>query len=114
MSECSQYHLTVDKFGFGKCSVPMWSMGLPAGFCDREAYGEPAKTYTHWSSHSNPYVPGLACPGHGGPNIRIFRDGASWCAVRPGFINLQESLSGFGESVEAAISALLAVEQGEP
>ena len=33
--------------------------------------------------------------------IRIFKDGDSWCATRLSFINLQESLSGFGDNVLA-------------
>ena len=51
--------------GSGKCSVPMWSMGLPAGFCDRPAYGEPPPTQER-------YVPALACSGHGGPTLKKF------------------------------------------
>ncbi len=59
------YHHTLDENGVGKCSVPMWSGGLPAGFCDEPAYGtqtvEGERRYPH-------YVPALACPAHGGPN----------------------------------------------
>jgi hypothetical protein len=51
-------------------------------------------------------VPGLACPIHGGPDVRTFMDGNAWCAVAPDFINLQESPAGFGETREAAINAL--------
>jgi hypothetical protein len=48
--------------GVGKCSVPMWCMGLPAGFCDREAYGPHVNKFIY-----DGYVPALACPSHGGP-----------------------------------------------
>lgn len=58
-SEC---HFKLDKNGEGKCSVPMWCNGMPAGFCDNTAYGEPLP-----NNHYTGYVPGLACPGHGGP-----------------------------------------------
>lgn len=64
--------------GIGKCSVPMWQMGGPAGFCDAEAYGHRPETkeywrdaYTgerhRWDGKYDGYVPGLACPNHGGP-----------------------------------------------
>jgi len=42
--------------------------------------------------------------------IRIFKDGNSWCATRLSFINLQESLAGFGDNVIDAISKLFAEE----
>jgi len=39
--------------------------------------------------------------------VRIFRDGDQWCAVYPDFVNLQESLAGFGDTPAAARKALL-------
>lgn len=63
--------------GVGKCSVPLWfGTGIPAGFCDRAAYGRqrPFKEYRMASGEwrrmdggFNGYVPALACPVHGGP-----------------------------------------------
>lgn len=63
--------------GVGKCSVPMWQMGCPAGFCDAPAYGERPPCNRIWSHvHGryirtdfkyDGYVPGLACVAHGGP-----------------------------------------------
>jgi hypothetical protein len=64
--------------GVGKCSVPMWRMGCPDGFCDKPAYGErPEPPYYYrngWTGERcrsdgryNGHVPGLACPAHGGP-----------------------------------------------
>lgn len=63
--------------GTGKCAVPMWCGGLPAGFCDKPAFGErpPGKewrdAYTgarrRIDGKYSGYVPGLACPDHGGP-----------------------------------------------
>lgn len=63
--------------GVGKCSVPMWQCGCPAGFCDKPAYGKrpDGKTYRdaytgevrRFDGRYNGYVPGLACPAHGGP-----------------------------------------------
>jgi len=63
--------------GVGKCSVPMWQGGCPSGFCDRPAYGvRPAgkmlrnaytgETFRLDGKYSG-YIPGLACPVHGGP-----------------------------------------------
>jgi hypothetical protein len=60
--QCSTRHMELDEHGEGLCSVPMWMYpGLPAGFCDEPAWGEPIREtgVTH--------VPGLACPNHGGP-----------------------------------------------
>ncbi len=53
--------------GTGKCSVPMWRLGTPAGFCDEPAYGHqpPTEALPWWLDL--PYAPGLACPAHGGP-----------------------------------------------
>jgi hypothetical protein len=48
------------------------------------------------------YVPYLACPCHGGPKTRVYKDGNMWCAVYPNFINLQESPAGFGKTQEKA------------
>ena len=58
--------------GHGLCSVPMWSgYGLPAGFCDRPAFGEPVQPL----SPALPYVPALACPQHGGPTLQEYIKG---------------------------------------
>lgn len=63
--------------GVGKCSVPMWSNGLPAGFCDQDAFGDfiPGKETIRNGQNEivrldgkyNGYVPALACYAHGGP-----------------------------------------------
>lgn len=37
---------------------------------------------------------------------RIFKDGDMWCAVGPGFIDLQVSPAGFGKTPVAALAAL--------
>ena len=90
------HHFELDESGRGKCSVPMWCGGLPAGFCDREAYGErpPSKVYRaaytgeefRADGRYAGYVPGLACSGHGGPESRVFLDGDMYCAVWRDFI----------------------------
>lgn len=64
--------------GVGKCSVPMWANGGPAGFCDDPAFGERPHSPTRYLPHLKKtvrddnrysgYVPGLACPAHGGPD----------------------------------------------
>lgn len=50
-STLKHHHELTD--GVGKCSVPMWSMGMPAGFCDEPAYGEraPGKRDIGLSAH---------------------------------------------------------------
>ena len=42
--------------------------------------------------------------------IKTFMDGKAWCATRPDFVNLQESLAGFGETEAEAIENLLETE----
>jgi hypothetical protein len=116
MSCLSPHHEQLNELGEGCCSVPMWwGMGMAAGFCDRPAYGKrpEGRTHTRWDGFEwrddglyTGYVPGLACPIHGGPIVRTFMDGNAWCAVNPDFINLQESPAGFGDDREAAITAL--------
>lgn len=61
----------------GRCSVPMWCGGAPAGTCDKPAYGERPSSKTWRNAYTgeehrhdgryNGYVPGLACEAHGGP-----------------------------------------------
>ncbi len=64
--------------GVGKCSIPMWMNGMPAGFCEVDAYGkqEPgqrrygkcvAERGGLWIAG---YCGGLACFRHGGPKER--------------------------------------------
>lgn len=76
MSRLSKHHLVLDENGEGKCSVPMWSAGSPSEFCDETAYGKPLpREYVtnSWGQRRyltpgyDGYVPGLACPCHGGP-----------------------------------------------
>ena len=98
-------HKAVDEYGRGLCSVPMFrGEGVPAGFCDTEAYGE-RDSRTQYDG----YVPALACPGHGGPTTRVYKDGVAWCAVHPDFVNLQESAAGFGRTPTAARVVLMKV-----
>lgn len=75
MSRLSEHHQVLTN-GVGKCSVPMWCHGLPAGFCDQPAYGNyvPGESYRdargnvfRLDSKYIGYVPALACPAHGGP-----------------------------------------------
>lgn len=103
MSVCGERHKKLNEQGVGMCSVPMWRNGLPAGFCNNPAYGfrDPKRKRIY-----DGYVMYLACPGHGGPTVRVFMDGNQFCAVKPDFDNLQESPAGFGETKEEAIQNL--------
>lgn len=75
MSQLSKHNQELTN-GVGKCSVPMWMCGMPAGFCDKEAYSKrpPSKTWWNYAANQqmrsdrryNGYVPSLACPMHGG------------------------------------------------
>ena len=77
MARLSEHHQKLNENGVGKCSVPMWSgFGMPDGFCDEEAYGNPPETeyYRRYDGtlirkdgRYSGYVPALACPNHGGP-----------------------------------------------
>lgn len=121
MGVLSKHHKELNEEGVGRCSVPMWAGGLPADFCDRPAYGFRPEMPTHrrwdgfeWRDDGKypGYVPALACPCHGGPNSRVFKDGNAFCAVRPDFVNLQESPAGFGETEALARAALAAQSKG--
>jgi hypothetical protein len=75
MCEC---HEKLNADGVGSCSVPMWSGdGGEAGFCNKVAFGSrpDGETVVRWDGYVYRsdnryagYVPGLACPGHGGPS----------------------------------------------
>lgn len=77
MSVLNEHHKKLVN-GKGKCSVPMWVGGMPSGFCDEDAFGEPTPCETWRDAHTGEirrcdgkysgYVPALACPGHGGPS----------------------------------------------
>ena len=62
MAVCGEQHQKLTN-GKGKCSVPMWIMGMPAGFCDRDAFG---KQTEEGKLYYDGYVPYLACTIHGG------------------------------------------------
>lgn len=116
MARTEEHHRKLNDQGEGKCSVPMWMGGCPAGFCDERAFGErpPSREYRNghtgrmqrFDGRYDGYVPGLACPAHGGPSVRVYMDGNMFCAVRPDFVNLQESPAGFGATKEEAIAEL--------
>lgn len=109
-----------------KCRVPMWSGGLPAGYCDKPAYGEYIEGETFkdaWTGEVRRfdgvyrgYVSGPCCPDHGGPQKtgpRVFQDGNTengrpmWCAVYEDFVNLQESPAEFHPKPWIAIKMLI-------
>ena len=64
---CTDDCLRVGRDGQGHCSVPLWMNGVPAGFCSAVAYGPPEKRQNRYRG----YVPGLACPAHGGPDAVV-------------------------------------------
>ena len=69
----------------GKCSVPMWDRGMPAGLCDRPAYGERLECPAFrdaWTGEIKRldgkyagWVSGFACPLHGGPEPEEEKEG---------------------------------------
>ncbi len=73
MTSCNEHHKCLDENGVGKCSVPAWSGGVPAGFCDEPAYGEPTDAGRRRYAE---YVPYLACYAHGGPHPNTKLDAA--------------------------------------
>lgn len=82
MARMGKWHQTLTD-GIGKCSVPMWINGCPAGFCDKPAYGNPPKCEMYrdgvgelrrMDGRYSGYVPALACPGHGGPEAALDKE----------------------------------------
>lgn len=69
MSALSECHKVMTD-GVGRCSVPMWRMGMPAGFCDEPAYGKQKPWRPRWPGDQDrpAYAEGLACRAHGGPD----------------------------------------------
>lgn len=114
MSRLAEHHMP--KAGvIGKCSVALFNGAGPAGFCDRDAYGQ---QYTgslsqFFGNNRAPLAMGYCCKIHGGAgeeDIRVMRDGNAWMAFRPDFENLQESVAGFGDTQELALAELLKAE----
>jgi hypothetical protein len=108
---CYQAHHMANVCGKeGKCSVPMWQGGAPSGFCDHPAFGEQYSNDYRWRPREKPFAIGYCCDHHDGPSaieVRFFRDGDMWCAIRPGFENLQESHAGFGKTQTLANADLI-------
>lgn len=75
MARMSKHHAELMN-GKGKCSVPMWQGEIEC-FCDKDAFGERPEgqrirdAYTgrtfRTDGRYDGYIPGLACPDHGGP-----------------------------------------------
>lgn len=110
----------------GKCRVPMWIMGCPAGHCGEQAFGPqlPMEILRLSGWPDRPYCFGPCCPKHGGPREGeeiLFQDGYTgegrpmWCAVMPDFENLQESPAGFdGNPVKARANLRNALAKAQP
>lgn len=105
----------------GKCRVPMWMGGCPAGFCGDLANGP--QLPRSMLMRDPPYCFGPCCPAHGGPADNepiIFQDGWAesgrqmWCAVMPGFRNLQEDAAGFDGNPNVAVRKLRAAMEATP
>lgn len=104
----------------GKCRVAMWQAGCPAGLCGEAALGpqlprELLASRNRYLFDRPPLCVGPCCPNHGGPNEGepiLFQDGLTdegrrmWCAVMPGFVNLQESPAGFDGDGRVAVRKL--------
>ena len=95
-TECKQEYADAFNGVLGRCSVPMLANGCPAGTCDCKAYGERPKGESFWNYAANEeqrldgryngYVPGLACPTHGGPkapNAQVTGASPALMAKRP-------------------------------
>jgi hypothetical protein len=96
----------------------MWKAGMPGGFCDRPAYGEQYTDDYYIGPRNKPFATAMCCDWHGGPSkespVRFCRDGNMWCAFRPGFENLHESIVGFGKTQSLAHSDLISNETQSP
>lgn len=78
--------------------------------------GSPTSTYGGgWTCHDD-YCPHsanqFACSAGPAPDwwetqVNVFRDGDAWCATLDGFVNLQESVAGFGKTPRDAVADLL-------
>ena len=103
----------------GKCRVPMWwGCGMPAGHCGEPAHGPQLPREVLWQKRGirDPaFCHGPCCPEHGGPadgEPIVFQGGWTeqgrpmWCAVMPGFRNLQEDAAGFDGDGNRAIAKL--------
>lgn len=84
--------------------------------------GWPTSTYGGgWTCH-NDYCQSSACnfacsagktPEWWETQVNVFLDGDAWCATLDGFINLQESVAGFGKTPRDAVENLLENAGGE-
>jgi hypothetical protein len=66
-----------------------------------------------YNSYTNPIPNCGPAPVWWNIDINVCLDGKSWCATRDGFIDLQESTAGFGDSPQEAVDDLIKNEQQE-
>jgi len=92
MATLSKHNSELNERGEGKCSVPMWSGGIPSGFCDEPAfsrhkggeYFEGRNGERHYLNGAyDGYVPALACPAHGGKTKEEALNLCSYCRLHP-------------------------------
>lgn len=58
-------------------------------------------------SEYNPGIGGIkSIPWWWNEDVNVYKDGDEWCAVRSNFINLQESIAGFGNTPSLACKEL--------
>jgi hypothetical protein len=61
-------------------------------------------------SANRPMVYGIKEPAWWTDGTQVYVDGNMWCAVGPGFVNLQESSAGFGNTPALAVAGLVMTE----
>ena len=100
------YNTGKDKWNYGQPTdyhngVPYHKLLGPCPKCGSSTFDYGAGWACHGNYCSN-NVSNIVCnngkdPDWWNTDINVFLDGDSWCSTRDGFINLQESIAGFGE-----------------
>lgn len=86
-----------------------WLLGpCPTCGCVTSTYGGGYSCHNHYCQHSSAQ---FACNAGPKPDwwdtgINVQLDGNAWCATGEGFINLQESNAGFGDTPQTAVEKL--------
>lgn len=74
--------------------------------CGLQRFDGPRYFLSEHSSEETPWLPCAEVRRRAAPGVLLHRDGDSWVAVLPDFIDLQQSPAGFGATQEEAIAEL--------
>lgn len=95
---------------------PEWSLDhctkLRTAYAEADYIAE-SRAWIHQLIAAALKVPSKAGASIPASAVCYFKDGDQWCCVHADFVNLQESPAGFGDTMDAALAALVREDESE-